>query len=741
MSARQGKRTAIGFEEIVGSPTAAAGLLDVQTVGAGPAGSLPLTPEMLLDGPSGDLFGWTQNAGMGWDPRELGRPQFLILSTQGGIRAPDGRPIALGYHTGHWEVGLLMEAAASELRGLECLPFAGFVTDPCDGRTQGTVGMMDSLPYRNDAAQVFRRLIRSLPTRRGVLGVATCDKGLPAMMMALAGMRGLPCVLVPGGVTLPARDAEDACTVQSIGARFAHGEITLERAADMGCRACGSAGGGCQFLGTAATSQVVGEALGLALPHSALAPSGQPIWLDMARRSARALVGLEARGLTTRDILTDGAVRNAMTVHAAFGGSTNLLLHLTAIAHAAGLRRPTVDDWTAVNRRVPRIVDVLPNGPRYHPTVRVFMAGGVPEVMLHLRRLGLLDLGVLTASGESLERTLDWWEGSDRRRALRERLRAQDGVEPDDVIMSPEQARARGLTSTITFPRGNLAPEGSVIKSTAIDPTVVDADGVYRKTGPARVFTTERAAIAAIKSTGPDRMKAGDVLVLICRGPLGTGMEEMVLNLKDMLPQAGRRTKRRRLPVSEALEALIEEEAAKLIDVDKLTKEAIRRAEEAGIIFIDEIDKVAGRESGSYGGPDVSREGVQRDLLPIVEGSTVSTKHGPLKTDHVLFIAAGAFHVAKPKDLIPELQGRFPIRVELESLTDDDLVRILTEPENALTKQYTALLGTENVTLDIHPEAVVEIARDAPPIVFLQADGELTHEARDALLEGVATPH
>ena len=527
MSAREGKQVAIGFDEIVGGPTAAPGLLDVQTVGAGPAGSLPLTPEMLLDGPSGDLFGWTQNAGMGWNPRELGRPQYLILSTQGGIRAPDGQPVALGYHTGHWEVGLLMEAAAGELRRLECLPFAGFVTDPCDGRTQGTVGMMDSLPYRNDAAQVFRRLIRSLPTRRGVLGIATCDKGLPAMMMALAAMRGLPCVLVPGGVTLPARDAEDAGTVQSIGARFAHGEITLEHAADMGCRACGSAGGGCQFLGTAATSQVVGEALGLALPHSALAPSGQPIWLDGARRSARALVNLQMRGLTTRDVLTDAAVRNAMTVHAAFGGSTNLLLHLTAIAHAAGLRRPTVDDWTDANRRVPRIVDVLPNGPRYHPTIRVFMAGGVPEVMLHLRRLGLLDLGCLTASGDTLGRTLDWWEGSERRLALRERLRIQDGVDPDEVIMSPDSARGRGLTSTITFPRGNLAPEGSVIKSTAIDPSVVDADGVYRKTGPARVFTTERAAIAAIKSTGPERVKAGDVLVLICRGPMGTGMEEI----------------------------------------------------------------------------------------------------------------------------------------------------------------------------------------------------------------------
>ena len=192
----------------------------------------------------------------------------------------------------------------------------------------------------------------------------------------------------------------------------------------------------------------------------------------------------------------------------------------------------------------------------------------------------------------------------------------------------------------------------------------------------------------------------------------GTGMEEMVLNLRDMLPQGSRRTKRRRLSVPEALEVLTEEEANKLIDLERLQKDAIRRAEQAGIIFIDEIDKVAGREGGGHG-PDVSREGVQRDLLPIVEGSTVSTKYGPLKTDHVLFIAAGAFHVSKPKDMIPELQGRFPIRVELESLSDQDFVRILTEPENALTKQYTALLATEKVTLDIRPDAVAEIARIA----------------------------
>jgi putative YjhG/YagF family dehydratase len=347
------------------------------------------------------------------------------------------------------------------------------------------------------------------------------------MMMALAAMHDLPCVLVPGGVTLPPLGGEDAGKIQTIGARFAHGEISLEQAAELGCRACASPGGGCQFLGTAATAQVVGEALGFALPHSALAPSGQPLWLDMARRSARALARLEARGVRTRHLLTDAAVRNALVVHAAFGGSTNLLLHIPAIAYHAGLRRPTVEDWIAVNRRVPRLVDALPNGPVGHPTVRVFLAGGVPEVMLHLRRLGLLEVSCLTATGEPLGRVLDWWERSERRARLREVLREKDGVDPDQVIMSPEQARARGLTSTVTFPCGNLAPEGSVIKSTAIDPSVVDADGVYRKVGPARVFTSERAAVAAIKGHGPDRIRPGDVLVLICRGPLGAGMEEI----------------------------------------------------------------------------------------------------------------------------------------------------------------------------------------------------------------------
>jgi len=499
---------------------------EVRSRAAGPGGSLPLDAEMLRASPSGDIFGLTQNAGMGWDPREATRTPFLILSTQGGLRGDDGRPLALGYHTGHWEVGLLVRAAAEAIRDASGLPFAASCTDPCDGRTQGTPGMMDSLPYRNDAAIVMRRQIRSLPRRAGVLGIATCDKGLPATMLALAGCSDLPGVIVPGGVTLPAEGSEDAGAVQSLGARFAHGLVSLEDAAALACRACGTPGGGCQFLGTAATAQVVAEALGMALPHSALAPSGEPVWLDMARRSALALLRLAALRLPLSRVLTNESVENAMLAHAAFGGSTNLLLHLPAIAHAAGLKVPTVADWQRVNRAAPRLVDALPNGPRNHPTVRVFLAGGVPEVLLHLRRMGLINRSVRTTTGETLDHDLDWWESSERRRRVRERLRAADGVDPDDVVMDPGAARRRGLAgATAVFPMGNLAPGGSVVKATAIDPSVVEND-VYRHRGPARVFTSEAAAIAAIKGLTEPRVAPGDVLVLAGLGPLGTGMEE-----------------------------------------------------------------------------------------------------------------------------------------------------------------------------------------------------------------------
>ncbi|TDQ33786.1 YjhG/YagF family D-xylonate dehydratase [Aureibacillus halotolerans] len=495
----------------------------LRTAARGPEGSLPLTPDMLRHSPSGNLFGLTQNVGMGWESSKLNGSQVLLLSTQGGIREEDGTPIALGYHTGHWEIGLLMKAAAEEIAQAGGVPFAGYVSDPCDGRSQGTTGMFDSLPYRNDAAMVFRRLIRSLPTRKSVIGVATCDKGLPAMLMALAGSGDLPGVIVPGGVTLPPINGEDAGKIQTIGARYSAGELSLQDAADLGCRACATPGGGCQFLGTAATAQVVSEALGLTVPHAALAPSGQPIWLELARQSARAVITQQEKGLRLRDILTDEAIHNAMVVHAAFGGSTNLLLHIPAIAHAAGLRVPDVSDWTEVNRSVPRLVSLLPNGPEHHATVRGYLAGGVPEVMLHLRRARLLHESVMTASGETLGTVLDWWEVSERRQKVRAALLEQDGVHPDQVIMSPDQARANGLTSTVTFPIGNLAPEGSVIKSTSIDPSLISDDGVFRHLGQAKVFTSEKEAIESIKTGGID---AGDILVLIGRGPLGTGMEE-----------------------------------------------------------------------------------------------------------------------------------------------------------------------------------------------------------------------
>lgn len=503
-----------------------ADIFQIRSKAPGPQGELPLTEEALREWPSGDLFALTQNAGMGWKPSELLGPQFLIISTQGGLRAEDGRPIALGYHTGHWEVGLLVQEAARELKSNGAIPFSAMVSDPCDGRSQGTAAMFDSLPYRNDAATVLRRLARSLPTRKGVMGVATCDKGLPAMMMAVAGLPNEPGIIVPGGVTLPPERGEDAGQVQSIGMRFSHGEMTLKEAAEAGCRACASSGGGCQFFGTAATSQVVAEALGLALPHSALAPSGEVVWMDNATQSALALLELSNAGRTTSDLLTDRAIHNAMVVHAACGGSTNLLLHIPAIAYAAGLERPTVDDWNEINKQVPRLVDVLPNGPRNHYTVQLFLAGAVPEVMLHLRRMGLLDLDVLTVTNRTLGENLNEWEHSERRNRFQEILKEQDGIEATDVILSPERAQAAGITSTVCFPRGNLAPEGSVVKSTSIDPAVLDEDGVYRKTGTARVFTNEPDAIKSIKGQTESPVKPDDIVILCSRGPIGTGMEE-----------------------------------------------------------------------------------------------------------------------------------------------------------------------------------------------------------------------
>jgi ATP-dependent HslUV protease ATP-binding subunit HslU len=312
------------------------------------------------------------------------------------------------------------------------------------------------------------------------------------------------------------------------------------------------------------------------------------------------------------------------------------------------------------------------------------------------------EVGYVGRDVDSMVRDLAETAVSMLREEERERVRprARENAEDRllDALMPPTTRSSRTSTGAIPLPAPGVPSEPSPSPETS---TREDLRRLLRD-GKLNDRTVE------ISTTEGGGQAFADVFS-------GTGMEEMVLNLQNMFPQ-NKRTKQRKLTVPEALDALTDEEVGKLVDMERVTKEAIRRAEQDGIIFIDEIDKVAGRESGGGHGPDVSREGVQRDLLPIVEGSTVSTKYGPLKTDHVLFIAAGAFHVSKPKDLIPELQGRFPIRVELESLSDADFVRILTEPENALVKQYTALLGTEKVHLDIQQDAVAEIARIAADV-------------------------
>jgi len=486
-------------------------------------GEFPVTEEILRHAPGGDIFGMSQDVGMGCDGKRLTDSQVLILTTMGGLRKEDGTPLALGYHTGHFELGLLVNEAAKQFKKLGCLPYAGHCSDPCDGRSQGTTGMMDSLPYRNSACEVLGRLIRSLPRRKAVMGIATCDKGLPAMMMALAENCDKPGIIVPGGVSLPPEEGEDAGKVQSIGTRFSHGELTLKEASDLGCAACGTPGGGCQFFGTAATAQVIAEALGIALPHSALAPSGQDIWLQTAVESASALKKLIEEGVYLRQIITEDALHNAVVVHAAMGGSSNLLLHIPAIVKMAGIKTPGVEYWEKINRDVPRIVDVLPNGPQNFTTVQLFLAGGAPETMLHLRDAGFLKLDALTVTGKTLGENLEDWEKSERRQAFRKHLQKADGVDPDDVILGQKRAAKLGVSRTLIFPKGNLAPEGSVVKSTAIAAELFK-DGVYYHKGPAKIFTTEDEAIEALKDS--NKLSAGDVIFLLCRGPLGAGMPE-----------------------------------------------------------------------------------------------------------------------------------------------------------------------------------------------------------------------
>ena len=310
----------------------------VQTKAAGPGGSLPLTPELLREAPSGDLFGWTQDVGMGWKPGELGRREFLLLSTSGGLREPDGKPIALGYHTGHWEVGLLMRAAAEELRSLGCVPFAGFCTDPCDGRTQGTAGMMDSLPYRNDAATVLRRLIRFLADAEGRRRRGDVRQGSPGDDDG-AGGNARPTVRADSGRSHLAakrwrRRRQGADNRRSLRARPANvgaGRRTGLQGVRFPGRRLPVPGHRSHFPGRRRGAGVKPASLGTGTVGPA----------NLARHGpALGAGGGRARGagkIHVRHILTDAALRNAMAVHAAFGGSTNLLLHIPAIAYHAGL--------------------------------------------------------------------------------------------------------------------------------------------------------------------------------------------------------------------------------------------------------------------------------------------------------------------------------------------------------------------------------------------------------------------
>ncbi|MDO6602634.1 YjhG/YagF family D-xylonate dehydratase [Arenibacter palladensis] len=496
-------------------------------------GLLPISREDYENKPSGDIFGKIQDAGMKWNPDDVNQSEFLIMSTAGGLKNGE-ETLALGMHSGHFELGDAAKVAANAFKNLFTKPYYVSVSDPCDGRTQGTTGMMNSLAYRNHAATVLGDLRRSLPNRKGVMGIATCDKGLPAMMMALANESNLPTIIMPGGVTLIAKGIKDLGSVQSLPSLVSHKEISLQEAQSHGCASCGTPGGGCHFLGTAATSQVVAEALGMALPHSALAPSGGKIWYALAKDSAIALVHLANNNIYTSQILTQDAVYNAMVVHAAFGGSTNLLLHIPAIAHAAGLPMPSRKEWEDINRKTPRLVNVLPAGK--YSTAHVYAAGGVPEVMLHLRKLGLLKEDCLTVTGKTLGENLDVWEQGgkmfsweaenkrDRRQQVRFNLQTfNPDAHPDKVILSPEAAKKADMKSTLTFPTGNLAPEGSLIKSGAIAPEMIDDNGIYYKKGVAKVFVSEANAIKAINH---GEVKPGHIIILMGTGPSGTGMEE-----------------------------------------------------------------------------------------------------------------------------------------------------------------------------------------------------------------------
>ena len=489
---------------------------DLVTTTPGPAGKLPLTDDLLRHAPSGDLFGWTQNVGMGWNPALLGGKEFLILSTHGGLRGRRRHADRARLSTpGHWEVGLLVKAAAEEFQRLRLRPVRrGRAPTRATAARRARRACSTACPTATTPRTVLRRLMRSLPTRSGVLGVATCDKGLPAMMMALAGQHDLPDVLVPGGVML-AGEAGDEDT----------GKVQIDRRPLRPRR---------DHAGAGRRSRLPRLRHRPAAAASSSAP--RPRRRSSARRSACRCRTRRWRRPASRSGSTWPGARPGRSSncrkrgidHEAHphrrrgaqrdGRSRGVRRHdEPAAAHrrpspsTPACTRPTVDDWTDVNRQVPRLVDALPNGPVGHPTVRVFLAGGVPEVMLHLRELGLLELDAADRHRRTARRGARLvGDSPNAAQRLRDMLHERDGVDPDDVIMSPERGEGARPDEHRHASRAATSPRtGRVIKSTAIDPSVVDADGVYRKIGPAKVFTTEKAAIAAIKGEGTDAVVAG----------------------------------------------------------------------------------------------------------------------------------------------------------------------------------------------------------------------------------------
>ena len=503
---------------------------------------LPEIGKDLTTGPSGGTFEISQLLSMGAKvPGILQRmeQEIAFISTFAGLRDTDtGELVAQGAHSGHDRLDIQMRAAVDMVEELGGQSRVAYSSGGCDGVWQGRPEMHYSLASRNT---MYRNMLMQLgvyPNRKAVVALASCDKEGPAATAAVAHLRQLNEVykknliglVIPGGSMLPSEDNDvwDTGKVQTVNSQVEFDHMTREQAAEQLCKACTTTGGGCQFFGTAASQQVITEALGLIVPHGACVPSSTAPWKQVAKDSAKFVMRLVKNGVSMKDILTQGSIDNAVTMMAASGASTNMFMHVAFIARAAGLRPPSLDQYKKAYAEIPRILRVLPNGPKpegYHerydkgfPTAMFWAAGGVPEVMLKLRDTGLLKLDTMTVSGASLGEVITHWEKSERRKFYRELLLETAQVHPDDVILSLDN----GVPSAMTFPHGNLCDK-SVCKSSSINPDLM-SNGVYNQIKTARVFSNEVDLRSAIlnKKINPD-----DIICFVGRGFLGSGLEEV----------------------------------------------------------------------------------------------------------------------------------------------------------------------------------------------------------------------